>query len=156
MTRLQSIANPTSGNVAGHNGRKAAERAFCGGCMRWTDEGDGGWRRGVKEEAGIHLFGYRTMSCPRPAPPTINPANAPRRFDAARPCRTTRLGSVICLQAAESRTIKLSANRACVRARRAGTTWNVTVNGRNRRQQRGAFLALAIGSLVNPAHCGTN
>lgn len=67
-----------------------------------------------------HLFGYRTKSCPRPTPPTINPANASLAVDAA--SRTTRLGSVICLQAAELCTIKLSANGACVRApRRRGT-----------------------------------
>lgn len=79
-----------------------------------------------KEETGEanernHLFGYRTKSCPRPTPPTINPANASLAVDAARPSRTTRLGSVICLQAAELRTIKLSANGACVRALRRGT-----------------------------------
>jgi len=73
-----------------------------------------------KEETGEanernHLFGYRTKSCPRPTPPTINPANVSLAVGAA--SRMTRLGSVICLQAAELRTIKLSANggRACVR-----------------------------------------
>lgn len=72
-----------------------AAAVLCYASEERKEGGGGGGGDGTKPSLRL----YR--SCPRPAPPTMSPANASLAVD-PNP-HDARLGSVICLQAAESR-----------------------------------------------------
>lgn len=141
--RLQSIANPTSGNVAGYNGRKAAERAFCGGCVvlcvgrkkrRWRR------RRRRRNETISSALSELLSSC--------------SSYDESRECiprgwsEPARRGwALLFVYRLQNR----AHHKIIGRTGRAWTeTRNVTVNRQKRSNNEVAFLVRVITSLVDP------
>lgn len=145
--RLQSIANPTSGNVAGYNGRKAAERAFCGGCVVLC-VGRKKRRRRRRRNETISSSALSEL----PSPSSCS------SYDESRECTSlavdpnphdaTRRGWALLF-------VYRLQNRAHHKIiGRTGRAWaetrNVTVNRQKRPNNEVAFLVRAIGSLVDP------